>query len=152
MKKEVYIRHREVFLNSLEENSIAILFAGNALKKTGDEFYQFTPDRNFYYLTGIQEENHIVVLTKFKGKTTEKLFLKEIDLAKELWNGKTLRDSEGREISGIEDTVYMNEFNGYLNGLIKGADEVNLYLDLDKQSMDEGDSKANLFARKMRDI
>lgn len=152
MKKEVYIRHREEVLNSLDENSIAILFAGNAPKKTGDEFYQFTPDRNFYYLTGIQEENHIVVLTKFKGKTTEKLFLKEIDLAKELWNGKTLRDSEGKEISGIEDTVYMNEFNGYLNRLIKGADEVNLYLDLDKQSMDEGDSKANLFARKMRDI
>ena len=35
---------------------------------------------------------------------SEKLFIKEIDLAKEMWNGKTLRDSEAKEISGIEDS------------------------------------------------
>lgn len=147
MDKKVYSNNRETLLNKLDDNSIAILFAGNAPKKTGDEFYQFTPDRNFYYLTGINEENHIVVLSKFNNEKSEKLFLKEIDLAKEMWNGKTLRDFEAKEISGIEDCVYMNEFYGYLNRLIKGADEVNLYLDLDRQSFDESDSKGTHFAK-----
>ena len=125
MDKKVYSNNRTTLMNKLDDNSMVILFAGNAPKKTGDEFYQFTPDRNFYYLTGINEENHIVVLSKFNNEISEKLFLKEIDLAKEMWNGKTLRDSEAKEISGIEDSVYMNEFYGYLNRLIKGADEVN---------------------------
>ena len=130
-------------MNKIDNNSIVILFAGNAPKKTGDEVYQFTPDRNFYYLTGISEENHIVVLSKFNNEISEKLFLKEIDLAKEMWNGKTLRDFEAKEISGIEDTVYMNEFYGYLNRLIKGAEEINLYLDLDRQNYCEEDSNGN---------
>lgn len=151
MKKEVYIRNRARLLEKLDDNSIAILFAGNAPKKTGDEFYQYTPNRNFYYLTGIQEENHVVVLNKFNNVISEKLFLKEIDLEKEMWNGKTLRDTEGKEISGIENVSYMNELKGYLNSLIKGADEVNLYLDLDRQNLDEEDSKANIFAKEISD-
>lgn len=151
MKKEVYIRNRVRLLESLDDNSIAILFAGNAPKKTGDQFYQYTPNRNFYYLTGIKEEDHIVVLTKFNNVTSEKLFLKEIDLEKEMWNGKTLRDTEGKEISGVENVSYMNELYGYLNSLIKGADEVNLYLDLDRQDLNEEDSKANIFAKEILD-
>jgi len=146
MEKMVYSEHRSALMNKIDNNSIVILFAGNAPKKTGDEVYQFTPDRNFYYLTGISEENHIVVLSTFNNEISEKLFLKEIDLAKEMWNGKTLRDFEAKEISGIEDTVYMNEFYGYLNRLIKGAEEINLYLDLDRQNYFEEDSNGNKFA------
>lgn len=146
MEKMVYSEHRSSLMNKIDNNSIVILFAGNAPKKTGDEVYQFTPDRNYYYLTGISEENHIVVLSKFNNEISEKLFLKEIDLAKEMWNGKTLRDFEAKEISGIEDTVYMNEFYGYLNRLIKGAEEINLYLDLDRQNYCEEDSNGNKFA------
>lgn len=74
MDKDVYKQNRNRFMDKIEDNSIVILFAGNAPKKTGDELYQFTPNRNFYYLTGIQEENHIVVLTKFKGKVSENYF------------------------------------------------------------------------------
>ena len=151
MDKKVYSKHRTTLMNKIDDNSIVILFAGSAPKKTGDEFYQFTPNRNFYYLTGITEEKHIVVLSKFNNEVSEKLFLKEIDLAKEMWNGKTLRDFEAKEISGIEDSVYMNEFYGYLNRLIKGADEVNLYLDLDKQSYDEADSNGADFAKAFKD-
>ncbi|WP_294153306.1 aminopeptidase P family protein [uncultured Clostridium sp.] len=151
MDKKVYSEHRKALMNKIDNNSLIILFAGSAPKKTGDEVYQFTPDRNFYYLTGISEENHIVVLSKFNNEVSEKLFLKEIDLAKEMWNGKTLRDSEAKEISGIEDSVYMNEFYWYLNRLIKGADEVNLYLDLDRQSYEEEDSSGNKFANMIKD-
>lgn len=145
MDKIVYSEHRMALMNKIDNNSIVILFAGNAPKKTGDEVYQFTPDRNFYYLTGISEEHHIVVLSKFNNEISQRLFLKEIDLAKEMWNGKTLRDYEGKEISGIEDTVYMNEFYEYLNRLIKGAEEVNLYLDLERQSYYEENSNGAKF-------
>ena len=151
MDKKVYSEHRKALMNKIDNNSIVILFAGSAPKKTGDEVYKFTPDRNFYYLTGISEENHVVVLSKFNNEVSEKLFLKEIDLAKEMWNGKTLRDFEAKEISGIEDSVYMKEFYGYLNRLIKGADEVNIYLDLDKQSYEEKDLDGNKFAKTFKD-
>lgn len=149
MNKDAFINNRNRLISSMENNSIAVLFAGRACKKTGDEFYQFTTDRNFYYLTGIQEEDHIVVLSKINEETNEKIFLKDIDLDKEKWNGKTLRDSEGQDISGIKDAVYMKEFNSYLNRLIRGSEDLSLYLDLAREEMEEEDSVANIFARKI---
>lgn len=151
MKKEVYKNNRNNLMKNIPDNSVVVLFAGNALKKTGDEFYPFAPNRNFFYLTGIKEEEHIVVLSKFNNTVSEKLFLKELNLEQEMWTGKTLRDFEGKEISGIEDTVYMNDFYPYMNRLIKGAEEVNLYLDLERQNFKENDSESFKFAKLFRD-
>ena len=55
------------------------MFAGNAPKKSGDENYPFTPNRNFYYFTGIDEEGPILIISKIKGIISERLFIKEID-------------------------------------------------------------------------
>lgn len=151
MDKKFFSKNRTALMNDIDNNSVVILFAGKAKKKTGDQLYQFTPDRNFYYLTGIDEENHIVVLSKFNNEVSEKLFLKEIDLAKEAWNGKTLRDNEAKEISGIEDTVYMNEFHTYLNRLVKGAEEINLYLDLEREDYNEEYSESGIFIKEFKD-
>lgn len=150
MNKDTHIKNRNNLMNNIDNNSIVILFAGNAPKKTGDEMYSFTPNRNFYYLTGIEEEEHIIVLSKFSGIVNEKLFLKELDLAQEMWTGKTLRDNEAIEISGVNDTVYMSSFYSYINKLIKGSEEINLYLDLDRESINETDSTANVFAKNIR--
>lgn len=149
MNKNVYIENRKRFMNTIEDNSIIVLFAGKSRPKTGDEVYQFTPDRNFYYLTGIQEEGHIVVLSKLNNSVSEKLFLTDLDLDKEMWSGKTLRDTEGQEISGIKDTVYMKEFNDYFNRIVKGSEEINLYLDLDREAFEDDASGSNSFAKKI---
>ena len=150
MNKDAYMENRIRFMDNIENNSMVLLFAGKPCKKTGDELYQFTPNRNFYYLTGVQEEEHIVLLSKFKDIVSEKLFLKDLDLPKEMWNGRTLRDSEGREISGIEDVLYMKDLNSNINRLINGSEEINLYLDLDRETIDEVDSIANIFAKKIK--
>lgn len=151
MNKDAYIKNRSRFMEVIEDNSVIILFAGKPAKKTGDEFYEFTPSRNFYYLTGIQEQEHIVVLSKYKDIISEKLFLKDLDLAAEMWNGKTLRDNEAKEISGIEDVAYMKDFNPYISRLVNDSEEINMYLDVDRESMYEAYSKANIFANRMRD-
>jgi Xaa-Pro aminopeptidase len=150
MNKNAYTKNRNELMTSIENNSMVILFAGKAPKKTGDELYQFTPNRNFYYLTGIEEEEHIVILSKINDIVSEKLFLMELDLDKELWNGKTLRDNEGRDISGIKNVVYMKEFYPNINRIINGTLDINLYLDLERENIEEIDSVANLFAGEIK--
>ena len=78
MKSGFYKNNREKVLNKIKDNSLLILFAGKAPKKTADEKYPFTPNRNFYYLTGVDEEDHILVLSKLNGITKEYLFIKEM--------------------------------------------------------------------------
>ena len=54
MKKVLFTKNRKNLWDKLEENSITLMFAGEAPYKSADEKYAFTPNRNFYYLTGIK--------------------------------------------------------------------------------------------------
>ena len=132
MKKEFYKNNRNKLINKIEDNSIVILFAGNAPKKTADEKYLFTPNRNFYYLTGIDEEDHILVLLKINGVTRDILFIKEVDEVREKWEGKTIRKEEVYDVCGIENVQYLNSFNGFIEKELLNNDSLNIYLDLEK--------------------
>lgn len=134
MNKEFYINNRKRVLDRMKDNSILILFAGNSPKKTADERYAFTPNRNFYYLTGIDEEDHIIVLVKNNEIESEHLFIKEIDDIREKWEGKTIRKNEAIELTGIEDVKYISGFNSFIEKFISNKEEVNLYLDLEKEN------------------
>ena len=68
MKGQFYKARRHKLLEKVKDNSVIVLFAGNAPKKTADEAYPFTPNRNFYYLTGVQEPDHILLMSKINGK------------------------------------------------------------------------------------
>ncbi|MBD7910919.1 aminopeptidase P family protein [Clostridium cibarium] len=146
MEKGVLRKNRDKLMKNLEDNSMVILFAGSAPKKSADEMYEFTPNRNFYYFTGIEEEDHIMILTKFKKEVKEYLFLKEIDEDEERWSGKTLRKEEGIEISGIENGLYLNELEGFLNKTFNGQEEMNIYLDMERDSFSELDTIVGRFA------
>lgn len=132
MKSGFYKNNREKVLNKIKDNSLLILFAGKAPKKTADEKYPFTPNRNFYYLTGVDEEDHILVLSKLNGITKEYLFIKEIDPIREKWEGKTIRKEEVPNICEIEDVRYLGDFNSFIDRIILNKEEINLYLDLEK--------------------
>lgn len=139
MDKDIYIKNRKKLVDSLEDNSIVILFAGSAKTKVGDEKYQFTPNRNFYYFTGIDEEEHILLISKINGELSERLFIKNIDLEKERWVGKSLRAEEANQISGVSDIRFINEFKAYLNSTFNKLTEISLYLDLKKEQLDDLD-------------
>ena len=118
MKREFYKNNRERVLNKIKDNSLLILFAGKSPKKTGDENYPFTPNRNFYYLTGIDEEDHILVLSKLNGISKEYLFIKEVDPIREKWEGKTIRKEEVFDICGVEDVRYLGDFNTFTDKIV----------------------------------
>lgn len=134
MKKDFFKDNRHKVLNKIKDNSLLILFAGKAPKKTADENYQFTPNRNFYYLTGIEEEEHILVLYKINGEIKEYLFIKEVDAIREKWEGKTIRKEEVFNICGIEEVNYLGDFNSFIERTIINKEEVNIYLDLEKEN------------------
>ena len=150
MIKEVFVKNRERLMEEVSDNSLVILFAGNAPRKSADEKYQFTPNRNFYYFTGINEEDHILVLSKINGAITEKLFVKDIDEVMEKWVGKSIRPNEGTEISGINDVVFMSTFKSYLNKALNSLTDINLYLDIDREGFNALNNLVGDFADKIK--
>lgn len=134
MNKEFYQGNRIKVLDKIKDNSILILFAGKAPKKSADENYPFTVNRNFYYLTGIEEEEHILVLSKINGVSKEYIFIKEVNEVLEKWEGKTIRKEEVYPLCGIEEVKYLGDFNGFIEKILLVHEEINLYLDLEEEN------------------
>ena len=150
MKKEVFIKNRDNLANLLENNSLVILFAGEALYKSADEKYPFTPNRNFYYLTGINEEQHILVMEKQNDELFETMYVLRPDEMQEKWTGKTIRDYEAREVSGIEEVKYLDNFHADLNNLLISGNIKNVYLDLERRGFDEELRYPQNFAKNLK--
>jgi Xaa-Pro aminopeptidase len=133
MEKSFFTRNRNNLCDKLEDNSITLMFAGEAPYKTGDETYIFTPNRNFYYLTGINREKIILMLIKRNGKVEETLFIEKNDLAQARWVGEKMPEFEAGEISGIKNIVFLDEFEEKFGSILNRAKVDNLYLDLERQ-------------------
>lgn len=151
MNNEFCKNKRQSVLDKIKDNSIVILFAGSALKKTGDQHYQFTPNRNFYYLTGVDEEEHILVMSKIDGEEKTHLYIKDIDLEMEKWIGKSLREEEALDISAVDKVLFKSSFKSDIHKLITMKEDINLYLDLEKDSFESMDSISNKFSKEIKD-
>lgn len=151
MKNLVFTRNRENLLKKLDDNSILVLFAGEAKRKTADEYFPFTPNRNFYYLTGVDEEKHILMIKKIDGIFEEVLYILKPNLEQERWTGKTIRDHEAKEVSGIENVKFLEEFENDLNMIFTNGIAETFYLDLERASFDEEMSKSQRFAKNIRE-
>ena len=133
-----YSNRRNKILTKLENNSLAILFAGQARKKSGDASFPFEVNRNFFYLTGIEQENSVLLLVKCDGELSEYLFIDEKNEKVEKWTGIKMTVEEAREISGIETVLLRSTFEGKIEAAfshdMSHFGEINqVYLDLEKE-------------------
>lgn len=138
IKAQEYEQRRERLFEKLDDGSITILFAGVPKKKSGDADYDFCVNRNFYYLTGIEQDNSILMLVKADGEVSTYLFIDEKDIKKEQWIGFKLTDDEAREISNIENVCLRSSFEGKLSvslqkGMTHFGEIKKIYLDLEKE-------------------
>ncbi len=147
--KEFHINNRKRIAEKMKDNSMLILFAGFAPKKSADEAYKFTPNRNFLYMTGIDEENVILIMRKAEGKIMESLFIKERDAVMVKWVGETISAEKAEELSGISDIRFLKTFESFLNQAIGKEDLYRVYLDLEKDSYDSLDTRGVTFAKEI---
>ena len=55
IEQNEYIERRNNILRKMDDQSMLILFACQCRKRSGDANYPFSVNRNFYYLTGIEQ-------------------------------------------------------------------------------------------------
>ena len=151
---EIYLQRRNALLQSKEGPCMICIFSGSAPMKSLDSSYPFYVDRNFYYLTGIDRENMILLLRKAPdGTTSEVLYIEPYDEVLAKWVGGRMRADEATEVSGIRAVRNVEDFNGDLNGAInisRGMGKMNVWLDLWRHRQDQADTPAHLLAAHLR--
>ena len=150
LRKDFYIRNRDRLYEKLENDSVLVLFAGKAPQKSADEAYQFVPNRNFYYLTGIDEPNIILLVHKTNKTIEEYLFIEKSDPVLEKWIGKSITKEKAEEISGISHIQFIEQFESLLSRILFTNSLTNVYLDLERRELDLVTTKAQQFASKIQ--
>lgn len=144
MDKSYYAGNRQRFADSMKPGSIAVLLAGREIRKTHDEYYPFFAQRNFVYLTGIQQKNSVLVICKeTSGTVSQRLYILPGDALTERWTGRRLTAGEAEDISGISDIRPEPRFLPDLQALAVSGGYENLYLDLFRYSADDIDTAAH---------
>src|SRR6478735_5382655 len=136
---QLFSINRKRFTEKLKPNSIAIFVSNDEVPRNGDALYTFQQNSDLYWLSGISQEESMVILFPDNPdpKYREVLVLVRPNELKEKWDGKRLRREEATAISGIQTIVWLDSLDGLLQPWIHIAD--NIYLDTN-----ENDRKASL--------
>lgn len=151
MDATFFIRNRNKLFNELEEGSMTIILSGKAPKKSADEAYPFTPNRNFYYLTGISEEDIILVLAKIGGDEVAQLFIHKPDPVMAKWVGETISEEEAKKVSGIEHISYLEHFESILHRHLNRPQVTSIYFDLERDSFSDALTKEQSLAKSCKE-
>ncbi|MGL6174319.1 MAG: aminopeptidase P family protein [Cellulosilyticaceae bacterium] len=151
MNVKFFANNRQNLLTKINDNSMVVLFSGKAPKKTADEKYLFTTNRNFYYLCGIKEEDVMLVLSKVDGVQEATLFIKKADPVMEKWVGKTVSVEEAKTISGINSIRFVENFTSAIHGYLNGGTIEHVYFDLERDNWSQVLGQAQLFANECKE-
>lgn len=148
----IFKENRKRFVKRMKPGGIAIFNSNDELPMNGDALYPFRQNSDLYWLTGIIQEDTMLVLFPDNPDPAyrEVLVLVRPNELKEKWDGHRLRREEATALSGIGTIVWLDSLDGLLQPWIHLADIIYL-------NTNENDRKANLvpvrdyrFAEEMR--
>lgn len=115
----LFIRNRANFAAQLPPKSVAVFTANEAMPRNGDEFYPFRQQSDFFYLTGINEENaYLLIAPDYPIKELrEILFIEPYDEVKATWQGEMLDNAQATELSGVKTIKGSDAFWSFLNDI-----------------------------------
>ena len=99
-------------MSRMKKNSFAVFNSNDIYPIGADSTFPFEQHRDIFYLTGIDQEETILLLSPQDKeiKNREILFVKETDKNIQIWEGPKLSKEDARSISGIEKILWLNEF------------------------------------------
>ena len=139
LNNQIFIQNRKRFVSQMDKNAIAIFNSNDELPTNADQLYKFKQNSDLIWLTGIEQEDSMLILfpdnpdTKYR----EVLVLTRPNELKEKWDGHRLRLQEATAISGIATIVWLDSIESLLQPWIHLADTIYL-------NTNENDRKANL--------
>ena len=136
--ENIFMKNRNNLIDRIEEGSVIILDSGKAMHKTLDQFHPYTPNRNFYFITGLNEPNVRLMIVKGKKTTLTMIFIEETTEYMRQWLGENITKEKVSEITGIENSkiYYLDKFELLFKNLMtygRGLGVTppkNLYMDL----------------------
>lgn len=124
----LFVENRRRLCEMLLPGSVAVVNANDVLPTNADGSLPLVPNADLFYLTGIEQEESILVLAPHAAeeKHREILFLREPSEHLKIWEGHKLSKDEAKATSGVQTIKWLGEFRAVFRQLMCEAEHVYL--------------------------
>ncbi len=130
LDSQLFKHNRLNLASKLKPGSLVIVHSADPQRLSGDGVLPYRQDSNFFYLTGIaQEESILLIISGSDGDCREVLFVKETNERIAIWEGEKINLEEATKLSGISQVEWTKEFDSILEDLLANTNQI--YLDFD---------------------
>ncbi len=128
INKQLFEINRQNFAKKLHKNAIAIFQSNDEFPRSGDQAHTFKQNADLFYLSGIDQEQTILILFPDCPNPLYKevLFLRQTSEHIAVWEGHKLTIQEAKKVSGIENIFWLDEFWNILPAIINYAEAIYL--------------------------
>ncbi|AAZ27530.1 Xaa-Pro aminopeptidase [Colwellia psychrerythraea 34H] len=120
-----YEKHRAAFMANMPNNSIALFAAASELTRSNDTEFPFCQNKNFFYLTGFNEPDALLVLLKNEqGQNKSVLFSLPKDALHEIWQGRRIGQIKAVQEYGVDESFEVADVETLLSDYLDGKSQV----------------------------
>ena len=148
---QVFTSHRDRLRALLPPHAVVIVHAADTVPTSADGVRPLHPAPDLFYLTGIEQEESVLVLAPDATEPAlrEMLFVRQPSETKALWDGHSHSKDEATAISGIEKIRWIEELPGVLHRLMCTSDSVFLNANEHDRAAVEVESRDELMGRRL---
>lgn len=124
LSNSFYINSRKAFMAELKPKSLAVFNSNDIYPIGADSTLPFAQHRDIFYLSGIDQEESILVLfpNAYEKKQREILFIRKTDEHIAIWEGAKLTKAQANDISGIQTICWLEDFEAVFQKLSTQCD------------------------------
>jgi Xaa-Pro aminopeptidase len=117
---DFFVNNRKRFMRKMQPESLAIFYSNDLMPRSGDTFFPFRQNSGLFYLSGLDQEETVVVLFPdcIKEGFQEVAFVKRTSDYIAIWEGEKYSKEKAREVSGIQKVYWLDEMAPILHELI----------------------------------
>jgi len=121
---KLFSTNRKNFTSKMKPNTIAILTSNDVKHNNADDVMGFTQNNDLFYLSGVDQEESMLVLypDAYKEENRAILFVRETNEHIKIWDGEKLTKEQATQVSGIERVEWLQDFETLLQYMAFEAD------------------------------
>ncbi len=147
--QKLFINNRKKLVEKLKPNSIVVIHSNDVMPTSADGTMPFIQQTDLFYLTGIDQEETILVLypDAREGDFKEILFVRKTSEDIAIWEGEKFTKDQATLFSGIEHVEWTDQFEFVFNRLIFDAEFVYLATNEHLRNSSNAETKNDRFLK-----
>jgi Xaa-Pro aminopeptidase len=150
---QLFIKNRKNFASNMKPQSLAVFNSNDIYPISADSTMPFEQHRDIFYLSGVDQEESILVLFPDcpKENHREILFLKETNEHIAVWEGEKLTKEAALKTSGIKTVYWLQDLEKIMFELMTQCDTVYINTNEHYRANVETETREDRFTKWLKD-